>query len=50
MTMTKMFCPGDGESSFMDGLKKVNSYSVSDEGKTLNLIMGDIAIMRFHKK
>ena len=50
MAMTKMFCPGDGESSFMEALKKVNSYSVSEEGKTLNLIMGDIAIMRFHKK
>lgn len=50
MAMTKMFCAGEGESSFMDSLKKVNSYSVSDNGKTLNLLMGDIAIMRFHKK
>jgi len=50
MAMTKMFCPGEGESAFVDGLKKVNSYSITDNGKTLNLIMGDIAIMRFHKK
>jgi|SRR6218665_1095357 len=50
LAMTKMFCPGEGENNFMESLKKVNTYSISDEGKTLNLIMGDIAIMRFSKK
>lgn len=50
LAMTKMFCPGEGENTFMESLKKVNTYSISDEGKTLNLIMGDIAIMRFSKK
>jgi len=49
MAMTKMFCPGEGENVFIESLKKVNSYSVTD-GNTLNLIMGDIAIMRFTKK
>ena len=50
MAMTKMFCPGNGESNFLDGLKKINGYSISDEGKTLNLLSGDVAIMRFEKK
>ena len=50
MAMTRMFCPGNGESAFMDGLKKVNTYAVTDDGKTLNFIAGDIAIMRFQKK
>lgn len=50
MAMTKMFCPGEGESNFMDGLKRVNSFSITNNGKTLNLLTGDIAIMRFKKK
>lgn len=49
MAMTKMACPGEGEMVFMETLKKVNTYSVSG-GNTLNLIMGDIAVMRFSKK
>jgi heat shock protein HslJ len=49
MAMTKMLCPGEGENVITETLKKVNSWSVSD-GKTLNLIMGDIAVMRFSKK
>jgi heat shock protein HslJ len=47
--LTKMFCPGEGETVFLETLKKVNTYSISG-GNTLNLIMGDIAIMRFTKK
>jgi heat shock protein HslJ len=47
--MTKMACPGEGEAVFLETLKKVNTYSISG-GNTLNLIMGDIAIMRFTKK
>lgn len=49
MAMTRMMCPGDGETVFLQTLQKVNSWSVSD-GNTLNLIMGDIATMRFSKK
>lgn len=48
MAMTKMACPGEGEAIFMEMLRKTSSYSVSDS--TLNFMMGDIAIMRFHKK
>ena len=48
LALTKMFCPGEGETVFLETLKKINTYSVS--GNTLNLIMGDIAMMRFSKK
>jgi heat shock protein HslJ len=50
MAMTRMACiDGKGENVFLETLKKVNSFSVS-EANTLNFIMGDIAIMRFTKK
>lgn len=49
MAMTRMLCQGQGETTFLESLKKINSWSVSD-GNTLNLIMGDIAMMRFTKK
>lgn len=48
MALTRMACPGNGESAFLDVLKKVNRYALSDD--TLTLIMGDIAIMRFTRK
>jgi len=50
MAMTKMFCPGEGENIYMKTLEKIDSYSISEDGKTLNFIMGDIAMMRFEKK
>lgn len=46
--MTRKACPGNGESVFIQGLEKVNTFAVS--GNTLTLITGDIAIMRFRKK
>ena len=49
MAMTRMLCPGEGENTFMETLKKVDSWSVTDRN-TLNLIMGDIAMMRFTRK
>src|SRR5690606_25014597 len=49
MALTKMACRGEGETVFLETLKKVNTYSVSD-GNTLTFIMGDIAMMRFSKK
>lgn len=48
LAMTKMACPGEGEATFLEMLKKASTYSVSDS--TLNFMMGDIAIMRFNKK
>lgn len=51
MTATKMMCmDGQSEQVFMSTLSKVTSYSITDDGKTLNLISGDIATMRFTKK
>ncbi|MFV8326390.1 META domain-containing protein [Flavobacterium sp. ZS1P14] len=50
MTVTKMFCPGEGENIYMSTLQKIDSYSISEEGKTLNFIMGDIVMMRFERK
>jgi len=49
MAMTRMLCPGEGENVFIETLKKINTWSVSD-AHTLNFIMGDIAVMRFTKK
>lgn len=45
---TRMACEGDGEGVFFKTLKTVSQYSVN--GTTLNLIMGDIAVMRLEKK
>jgi heat shock protein HslJ len=51
MVMTKMMClDGQGEQVFMSTLQKITSYSITDDGKTLNFISGDIALMRFTKK
>jgi heat shock protein HslJ len=50
MAVTKMFCPGAGENVYMSTLQKIDSYSISTDGKTLNFIMGDIAMMRFKRK
>ena len=47
--MTKMACPGEGEATFIQMLRKVGSYAVTSD-TTLNFMMGDIAIMRFSKK
>ncbi len=45
---TRMACPGAGESTFFKTLESINKFSVS--GNTLNLIMGDIAVMRLQRK
>ncbi|MBG6185704.1 META domain-containing protein [Flavobacterium sp. CAN_S2] len=50
MMITKMFCPGEGENVYMNTLQKIDSYSVSEDGKTLNFIMGEVVMMRFEKK
>lgn len=49
MGMTSMACPGEGENFYMKTLEKIDSYSISEDGKTLNFIMGDIEMMRFEK-
>ena len=51
MMSTKMMClDGQGEKIYMNTLQKVTSYDITDEGKTLNFISGDIAVMRFTRK
>lgn len=45
---TRMACPGAGESTFFKTLESINKFSIS--GNTLNLIMGDIAVMRLQRK
>ncbi|WP_206430290.1 META domain-containing protein [Flavobacterium ustbae] len=51
MAVTKMMClDGQGEQTYMSTLEKITSYDITDYGKTLNFISGDIAMMRFTKK
>ena len=51
MVMTKMMCgDGQGEQVFMNTLEKITSYYITDDGKTLNFISGDVAMMKFTKK
>lgn len=52
MAVTKMMCldGGKGEQAYMSTLQKITSYDITDNGKTLNFISGDIAMMRFTKK
>jgi len=50
MALTRKMCLDmTGETLFLETLKKVNSYSVTNQGKTLNLIVGDIAVMRLER-
>lgn len=48
MALTKKYCPGDGETVFLNILHRVNSYSVKDN--ILTLLMDDVEMMRFEKK
>lgn len=50
ITSTLRACPGTGESLFINTLKSANKYAVSNDGQTLTLITGDIAIMRLVRK
>lgn len=46
---TRMFCEGVDEKVFLDGLKAVNKFDITDEGKKLVFITGDIVTMSFTK-
>lgn len=51
LATTRMMCmDNQGEQVFMDAIQKITSYDITDNGKTLNLISDDIAMMRFVKK
>ncbi|UWY28575.1 META domain-containing protein [Flavobacterium sp. TR2] len=45
---TMMFCEGGGEQTFLKQMEKITSYSIDKDGK-LNLIEGDVPMMRFKK-
>lgn len=45
---TLMFCEGGGEAVFLKTMKKIDAYSIDADGK-LNLMMGDLPMMRFKK-
>jgi heat shock protein HslJ len=50
IAMTRMICAnGVGENIFLEAHRKISTYSVS-KGTTLNLMTGDIVVMRFVKK
>jgi len=49
LAVTKMMCQGEGEQVFLDTMKKVNRYDITDNN-TLTFIADDIAVMRFRKK
>lgn len=51
MATTKMMCmDAKGETVYMAILQKIDSYTISEDGKTLNFIMGNVPMMRFEKK
>lgn len=51
LATTRKMCPDmAGEQAFLETLKKATSFSITNKGNTLNLIMGDIAIMRLVRK
>ena len=45
--MTMMACEGNGDSLYMENLNKIESYTITDDGKTLNFLMGNMVMMRF---
>lgn len=48
LTTTKMFCEGQGEPVFLESLRKITAWALTDTS-TLTLIAGDIVLMRFIK-
>jgi heat shock protein HslJ len=47
MGMTMMACEGTGDTLYMETLQKIEKYTISEDGKTLNLLIGNIEMMRF---
>jgi len=50
LSMTKMYCEGGGESTFIEALKQVDSYAISEDGKVLSFSKGDVATLRFERQ
>lgn len=45
--MTMMACEGNGDSLYMETLNKIETYTITDDGKTLNFLTGSVVMMRF---
>lgn len=45
--MTMMACNGNGDATYMEALNKVETYTITDDGNTLNFLLGNVVIMRF---
>ena len=50
MAVTMMACQGNGDRVYMDMLEKIDSYSITEEGKVLTMIGNGVPLMRFEKK
>ncbi|MEC5166072.1 heat shock protein HslJ [Flavobacterium sp. PL11] len=50
IALTKRYCPGDGEKTYLSALQKTNSYLISPDGKTLNFLLDGAVLMSFLKK
>jgi heat shock protein HslJ len=52
MAVTKMMCMDgmQGETTYMETLQKIDTYTISEDGKVLNFMMGEVMMMRFEKK
>lgn len=47
MGMTMMACEGNGDDLYMETIQKIETYTISEDGKTLNLLIGNIEMLRF---
>ena len=47
MGMTMMACQGTGDALYMETLKKIDNYTISEDGKVLSFRTGNIEMMRF---
>ncbi|MEM0575635.1 META domain-containing protein [Flavobacterium polysaccharolyticum] len=50
MAVTMMACPGNGDSVYMDMLEKVDSFTISADGKELIMTRNGVRLLRFEKK
>lgn len=45
--MTMMACEGNGDSVYMETLNKIETYTITDDCKTLNFLLGNVVMMKF---
>lgn len=50
MGMTMMACKGNGDTLYMSTLDKIDSFTITEDGKTLNLLSGTVVMMRYSHK